>query len=665
MYKYSSSVNCTPLVIKPLELPQAFVPPSIGQAACKSLYDSQPLNPQRNEIRLLRFVLDETLSPPRPPHDGRIECSMEVASIDDKSLEYWALSYCWGPPDFDYEVICNGYPIPITRNLSLALLSMRRRVPATMAIWADQLCINQSDLDERASQVSIMRRIYAQCDVCVCHIGEFDATVEFAMMYIPYWLRKLGKYITQELYTNDGYFDEGEALLAQNATGDYIGIHALVEIAARPYFTRSWVIQETAVAPVRVLSCGALMFYYDDFRTVFEERVVPQLSQGMYRKYSRFTYAECQEILSRLSGLQEFRIAAMVALRQGLEGSYGSKLISLVARSSKFEAHDPRDKIFALQGIAGDGHLFAAPDYKKSVEATYREFADNLCSQGCGLYCIQEAGLGHSKYYALPSWVPDWASPRPSTDPDLVYPVDEDDVPRDEGALRLILSQAVKLGRAGMLNVSCYRLGMVTTVLDATPTHPKHEALWRNILFSAKQLIASVIPPETEDISCWEMLYKLITSGRRVGSTCYTRRESRVQPARKFAELMRDLENGQVKSLYKLAIGNDIHLTGYEKLKDYQELREHGDLRDQRDLAAQPSSELQGYTIGLVDSRWLARIPNSTKVDDIVIYIQGAAAPCVVRDAPETCYHYIGTAYVEGRMTQPAERDNFNTLSIV
>jgi hypothetical protein len=76
--------------------------------------------------------------------------------------------------------------------------------------------------------------------------------------------------------------------------------------------------------------------------------------------------------------------------------------------------------------------------------------------------------------------------------------------------------------------------------------------------------------------------------------------------------------------------------------------------------------ELFGYTIGLVNFCWPARVPNSSKADDIVIYIQGAVAPCVIRKATEIGYHFIGATYVEGRMNPTtAEQEKLETISIV
>ena len=43
-----------------------------------------------------------------------------------------------------------------------------------LKIWADAVCINQNDLDERSSQVSIMGDIYSSAKVCQIWLGTVE-----------------------------------------------------------------------------------------------------------------------------------------------------------------------------------------------------------------------------------------------------------------------------------------------------------------------------------------------------------------------------------------------------------------------------------------------------------------------------------------------------------
>ena len=77
----------------------------------------------------------------------------------EKPHSYEALSYVWGSISTSESLRCDGRTISITPNLRDALLKLRlaRR---HRALWVDQICINQSDKDEKSNQVALMGRIY-------------------------------------------------------------------------------------------------------------------------------------------------------------------------------------------------------------------------------------------------------------------------------------------------------------------------------------------------------------------------------------------------------------------------------------------------------------------------------------------------------------------------
>ncbi|KAK5130373.1 hypothetical protein LTR08_002165 [Meristemomyces frigidus] len=55
----------------------------------------------------------------------------------------------------------------------------------------------------------------------------------------------------------------------------------------------------------------------------------------------------------------------------------------LPRRLQRFQASDPRDRVFALLGIATDAtELGVKPDYNKSCEEVYTELARVLLSHG-------------------------------------------------------------------------------------------------------------------------------------------------------------------------------------------------------------------------------------------------------------------------------------------
>ncbi|KAL8758832.1 MAG: hypothetical protein Q9199_001182 [Rusavskia elegans] len=126
-------------------------------------YEYDKLEPDRKEIRIC------TVHP--GAFDDPIRCSLRTVSLQDDP-EYETLSYAWGEPVFDHELLVDGAVLNVTRNLFNAVRYLRRQYLGTVddsswdpegsgILWADAICINQGDIDERSSQVSLMGEIYS------------------------------------------------------------------------------------------------------------------------------------------------------------------------------------------------------------------------------------------------------------------------------------------------------------------------------------------------------------------------------------------------------------------------------------------------------------------------------------------------------------------------
>jgi hypothetical protein len=63
---------------------------------------------------------------------------------------YDCLSYVWGSPTLSHEILIGDSTLSITANLDSALRRVRTRSSSEpIPIWADGICINQKDIDER------------------------------------------------------------------------------------------------------------------------------------------------------------------------------------------------------------------------------------------------------------------------------------------------------------------------------------------------------------------------------------------------------------------------------------------------------------------------------------------------------------------------------------
>lgn len=137
----------------------------------KSIYEH--LSRRSKEIRLL------SLQPARFSDPVSVQLyktdldAIDGASVDDKPT--WScLSYSWRNFDRQKELIwVNEQPFLVTANLYRALQFMRRKAEAR-TLWAEQICTNKRDDDERSRQVKMMGDIFQFADSVFAWFGAED-----------------------------------------------------------------------------------------------------------------------------------------------------------------------------------------------------------------------------------------------------------------------------------------------------------------------------------------------------------------------------------------------------------------------------------------------------------------------------------------------------------
>ena len=129
-------------------------------------YGYSPL-PGPDSIRLLRLLPDVLPS-------SQIRCQLLDFNLDISNggnYLYDALSYVWGDPSKPYTLDLEGYNLPITANLHVALVHLRDPYFERI-LWVDAVCINQGSLQERAHQVRSMAKIYGKANRVIVWLGK-------------------------------------------------------------------------------------------------------------------------------------------------------------------------------------------------------------------------------------------------------------------------------------------------------------------------------------------------------------------------------------------------------------------------------------------------------------------------------------------------------------
>jgi hypothetical protein len=182
-------------------------------------------------------------------------------------LEYFALSYMWGEKYAGeihpaVPILVDGELSRIGKNLATALHRLRSK-NADVYIWADAICINQSDDVENDSQIKQMRDIYANAAETKVWLGEGDACDKIMQAIhdignlmvetgtFDAWKTMLRARRRSETTEYQAWQDKVNALMAQIMETREANSFSFLEFRHfmdLPYWSRVWILQEVDVS---------------------------------------------------------------------------------------------------------------------------------------------------------------------------------------------------------------------------------------------------------------------------------------------------------------------------------------------------------------------------------------------------------------------------------
>jgi hypothetical protein len=382
----------------------------------------EPLNTFQDEIRLLEIL-------PEPAEDGSVSCRLFTTSLT-RELEYSALSYVWGESEVRKKVTVNGLSIDVTTNLANALLNIRSTIlPLLEAegtapyIWADALCINQTDIIERNEQVMRMGKIYKsashvlswlECGNDEIRLGlqtireiadNLKANGVQAMSYDP------AK--TRDTAWIDEFLRDSPGLCQRNARDGGCGSFdnhqwdAVYSVMGLTYWKRLWILQETVLAKDPE---SHWLFHDDELVTYSSFDLFTTLVQAMAKSMPPSTMDPTLWFclmeyfkMTKFSLVNEFKHVYdnpnLVHMR---------KITLVMMASLQFACKDPHDLFYGLLGVLP---IQMEPDYRKSMRQVYLEWAKDLIvgsAESAVLFLPFSGTSQHQQNeYNLPSWLPD------------------------------------------------------------------------------------------------------------------------------------------------------------------------------------------------------------------------------------------------------------------
>ncbi|RMY81896.1 hypothetical protein D0862_12196 [Hortaea werneckii] len=569
----------------------------------------------------------------------------------DNLPPYDALSYTWGTGPRSKQILCNGKRMQVTETL-LAALHRFRRPHHEVKVWIDQICICQDRVKERNRQVQMMGDIFKGARKVIVWLGE-DYEDSRAGMQLAGQLCAVAK--KTHVYS----LDVGDLETHGLPKRGHRRWKALAAILRRPWFWRTWVVQEVVLNPNVELVLGAAALTWDELESVVAllEGPAPSFWQpDQVISASELPFSRINRIRTRHRRLLDARRESVsndtldpsklqTEQSQPDEDVDNPDILDLLFMSRGLGATDPRDKIYALLGLSKHD---IEPDYSQSPESIFIDFALQTLGVATNRFAKLEAIDGETplasdrdfrraivllscagrqnQRLSLPSWVPDWTTTLASRP--LIFGLE--DARYSAGGNRIGTfdwKYETGLHLSGILLDTVQVAGRVLLDFDAQSTASNDT--------DSHALIAH----------WWQEAHEL--AGKRIdtspGSTPYTDAFERMR-----------------RRLYLCKHGYYVG----EPSRRMQHGR-RGSLLDDSSEGSAPTSQAshsatQTLTLGPTRGRvmmvtstgFLGLAPHGTREGDVVFVVRGIDVPLVFRanGDDDASYELVGEGYVQGVM---------------
>jgi hypothetical protein len=323
---------------------------------------------------------------------NELRCAIMHADINSPPT-FSAISYVWGNGEKKHQMhVGKDSYVSLTESLHNILQHFRSMGLTTF--WADQICINQDDAEERSGQVSLMSTIYRNASGVVVYIAPEQPELHQGLALAQNLIAEYGLKSPSEIEQ----IAETTPLVRFDIEDDDPAWVSLRMLVQKQWTGRVWMVQEQVVNHNTVMVFG---------KTCLPWIVLPKLVQLVHLHVlpMEALYLPGTEPNHHIIDGTLTLLSLSAAFAAGLGNQMS--LAELLNFSQTLCSSDPRDKIYALLGLAKDsGSLNIKPDYSLSVREVYTQTAMQLLCSTPNLDLL--SSFENPKSTDFPSWVPDW-----------------------------------------------------------------------------------------------------------------------------------------------------------------------------------------------------------------------------------------------------------------
>ena len=352
------------------------------------------------------------------PGNSDDQIHLELFTAELKSAPpYEAISYCWGDPNDQEEILCCGQAMYITKSLATGLKCFRQPEEPRI-LWADAVCIDQSDDQEKGHQVNMMADVYDHAFAVLVWLGEASTLAAEKAFHL---IRKINEHIDSNISESELASHAWTAVRNIPKLGtrsqlfqDDSESEALHDLFGRPWFDRLWVLQEAALASSAWVYYGATSISLGEvvqfaFISVWRPDLLNNfpIRCGLLGEAFEFvfsTYAKKNTWIQEKSILRH--------TRDHIERSAKPTFQEILHTGRGFGTSKPHDHIYAFLGHpsarAKDGSIgILEADYTLNIEDVYRQLAERLYERDRRLdFLCNASNHDPSAFEQAQSWVP-------------------------------------------------------------------------------------------------------------------------------------------------------------------------------------------------------------------------------------------------------------------